>query len=315
MKKVFVQVPCLNEAETIESVINGIPKKIDGVDIQILIIDDGSTDDTVKIAQALGVKHFVIHKKWMGLARAFQNGVNYSLEHGADIVVNTDGDNQYPQASIPDLIQPILDGKADIVIGDRQTQEIAHFSPFKKLMQRFGSAVVNKAAGTKLPDAASGFRAYSRDALYRLTVVTKFSYCMETIIQAGNKRIPITSIPITTNRKTRESRLFKNIWQHMFKSMSAIVRSYLMYRPYALFVSLGVILGIAGLIPFIRYLALIVIDDSGNHLQSLLLGAVLLTGSFLAIALGVIADLIRINRILTEEQLEITRRNYAQSKD
>lgn len=315
MKKVFVQIPCLNEAATIKSVINGIPKKIDGVDLQILIIDDGCTDDTVKIAKELGVKHFVVHKKWMGLARAFQNGVNYSLEHGADIVVNTDGDNQYPQASIPDLIKPILDGKADIVIGDRQTQEIEHFSPFKKLMQRFGSAVVNKAAGTKLPDAASGFRAYSRDALYRLTVVTKFSYCMETIIQAGNKRIPITSIPITTNRKTRESRLFKNIWQHMFKSMSAIIRSYLMYRPYALFVSLGAILGIAGLIPFIRYLVLIVIDDSGNHLQSLLLGAVLLTGSFLAIALGVIADLIRINRILTEEQLEITRRAYTQIRD
>lgn len=315
MKKVFVQIPCLNEAATIKSVINVIPKKIDGVDLQILIIDDGCTDDTVKIAKELGVKHFVVHKKWMGLARAFQNGVNYSLEHGADIVVNTDGDNQYPQASIPDLIKPILDGKADIVIGDRQTQEIEHFSPFKKLMQRFGSAVVNKAAGTKLPDAASGFRAYSRDALYRLTVVTKFSYCMETIIQAGNKRIPITSIPITTNRKTRESRLFKNIWQHMFKSMSAIIRSYLMYRPYALFVSLGAILGIAGLIPFIRYLVLIVIDDSGNHLQSLLLGAVLLTGSFLAIALGVIADLIRINRILTEEQLEITRRAYTQIRD
>jgi glycosyltransferase involved in cell wall biosynthesis len=315
MKKVFVQVPCLNEAETIESVIKGIPKKIDGVDLQILIIDDGCTDDTVKIARALGVKHFVIHKKWMGLARAFQNGVNYSLEHGADIVVNTDGDNQYPQASIPDLIQPILDGEADIVIGDRQTQEIAHFSPFKKLMQRFGSAVVNKAAGTKLPDAASGFRAYSRDALYRLTVVTKFSYCMETIIQAGNKRIPITSIPIKTNAKTRESRLFKNIWQHMFQSMGAIVRSYLMYKPYALFTSLSVLLGIAGLIPFIRYLVLIVVDERGNHLQSLLLGAVLLTGSFLAIALGVIADLIRINRTLIEEQLEISRRSYTQPKN
>lgn len=315
MKKVFVQVPCLNEADTITSVLTSIPKKIDGVDLQILIIDDGSTDDTVKIARKLGVKHFVFHKKNMGLARSFQDGVNYALMNGADIVVNTDGDNQYPQASIPDLIQPILDGKADIVIGDRQTQEIAHFSPFKKLMQRFGSAVVNKAAGTKLPDAASGFRAYSRDALYRLTVVTKFSYCMETIIQAGNKRIPITSIPIKTNAKTRESRLFKNIWQHMFQSMGAIVRSYLMYKPYALFTSLSVLLGIAGLIPFIRYLVLIVVDERGNHLQSLLLGAVLLTGSFLAIALGVIADLIRINRTLIEEQLEISRRSYTQPKN
>lgn len=315
MKKVFVQVPCLNEADTITSVLTSIPKKIDGVDLNILIIDDGSTDDTVKIARKLGVKHFVFHKKNMGLARSFQDGVNYALMNGADIVVNTDGDNQYPQSSIPDLIQPILDGKADIVIGDRQTQEIEHFSPFKKLMQRFGSAVVNKAAGTKLPDAASGFRAYSRDALYRLTVVTKFSYCMETIIQAGNKRIPITSIPVTTNAKTRESRLFKNIWQHMFKSMSAIIRSFLMYRPYFLFVSLSVVFGVLGLIPFVRYLYFQISGDPGNHLQSLLLGAVLLTGSFLSIALGVIADLIRINRVLTEEQLEITRRAYTQSRD
>lgn len=315
MKKVFVQIPCLNEADTITSVLTSMPKKIDGVDLNILIIDDGSTDDTVKIARKLGVKHFVFHKKNMGLARSFQDGVNYALMNGADIVVNTDGDNQYPQSSIPDLIQPILDGKADIVIGDRQTQQIAHFSTFKKLMQRFGSAVVNKAAGTKLPDAASGFRAYSRDALYRLTVVTKFSYCMETIIQAGNKRIPITSIPVTTNAKTRESRLFKNIWQHMFKSMSAIIRSFLMYRPYFLFISLSVVFGVLGLIPFVRYLYFQISGDPGNHLQSLLLGAVLLTGSFLSIALGVIADLIRINRVLTEEQLEITRRAYTQSRD
>jgi len=308
MKKVFVQVPCYNEATTLPLVLSSIPKKIKDVDLQVLIIDDGSTDDTIAVAKKHGVKHFVFHKKNMGLARGFQDGVNYALANGADIVVNTDGDNQYPQASIPDLIQPILDGEADIVIGDRQTKNIAHFSFFKKLMQRFGSAVVNKAAGTELPDAASGFRAYSRESLYRLTVVTKFSYCMETIIQAGNKRIPITSIPITTNKKTRESRLFKNIWQHMYQSMGAIVRSYLMYKPYALFISLSVLLGVAGIIPFVRYLVLIVIDDSGNHLQSLLLGAVLLTGSFLAIALGVIADLIRINRILIEEQLEATRR-------
>lgn len=307
--KIFVQVPCLNEEKTLPAVLESIPKIINGVNVECLIIDDGSTDKTVEVAKSYGVQHFVIHKQNMGLARSFQDGVDYALAHGADIVVNTDGDNQYPQDRINDLVQPIIDGEADIVIGDRQTSKIAHFSPFKKLMQRFGSYVVNKAAGTELPDAASGFRAYSREALYRLTVVTKFSYCMETIIQAGNKGIPITSIPVTTNKKTRESRLFKNIWQHMFKSMGAILRSYLMYKPYVLFTTLGVTFGILGLIPFVRYLALTIGDAPGSHLQSLLLGAVLMTGSFLSFALGVLADLIRINRTLLETQLEATRRS------
>ena len=307
--KIFVQIPCLNEEKTLPLVLSTIPKKINGRDVEVLIIDDGSNDKTVEIAKEHGVQHFVIHKQNMGLARSFQDGVNYALAHGADIVVNTDGDNQYPQKRIDDLVQPIIDGTADIVIGDRQTQKIAHFSPFKKLMQRFGSYIVNSAAGTTLPDAASGFRAYSREALYRLTVVTRFSYCMETIIQAGNKNLAITSIPITTNKKTRESRLFKNIWQHMFKSMGAIIRSYLMYKPYTLFVSLSMLLGVFGLVPFVRYLILLVVDAGGNHIQSLILGMILLTGSFLALALGVIADLIRINRILIEEQLEAMRRN------
>lgn len=306
--KLIVQIPCLNEEETLPTVLDSIPKTIPGVIVEILIIDDGSTDRTVEVAKKHGVKHFVLHRRNMGLARSFQDGVNKALELGADIVVNTDGDNQYPQSKIADLIQPIIDGKAEIVIGDRQTQKIAHFSPFKKVMQRFGSWVVNKAAGTQLPDAASGFRAYSRESLYKINVVTKFSYCMETIIQAGNKRIAITSIPIETNKKTRESRLFKNIWQHMFKSGGAIIRSFIMYRPYALFATLALIFGLLGLIPFFRYLYLTVSSTPGDHLQSLLLGAVLLTGAFLSIALGVLADLIRINRTLLEDQLEQTKR-------
>jgi len=308
MTKVIVQIPCLNEETTLPLVLKSIPKKIPGVDLEILIIDDGSTDKTIEIAKKHGVKHFVLHRRNMGLARSFQDGVNKALELGADIVVNTDGDNQYPQEKIADLIKPIIDGKAEIVIGDRQTQKIAHFSPFKKFMQRFGSYVVNKAAGTKLPDAASGFRAYSRESLYRLNVVTKFSYCMETIIQAGNKNLAITSVPIVTNPKTRESRLFKNIWQHMFKSSSAIVRSYLMYKPYAVFISLAILLGFLGLIPFARYVLFLIDGEAGSHLQSLLLGAVLLTGAFLSLALGVIADLIRINRSLSELNLEQQKR-------
>lgn len=303
--KLFIQVPCLNEEETLPLVFESMPKNLPGIDeVEWLIIDDGSTDRTVEVAKGLGVKHFVKHRRNMGLARSFRDGVDYALKHGADIVVNTDGDNQYPQDRIKDLVKPILDGKADIVIGDRQTSKIAHFSGFKKLMQRFGSWVVNQAAGTDLPDAASGFRAYSRNSLMKLNIVTEFSYCMETIIQAGHKRLRIESVAIETNKKTRESRLFKNIWQHMFKSGTAIARSYLMFRPNIIFVSLGSILLIIGGIPFIRFAIFALQGEGGGHLQSLIFGTAMLIGSLLSFALAVIADLQRTNRILLEDQLE-----------
>jgi len=307
--KLFIQIPCLNEEATLPLVLESIPKQIDGVDeIEILVIDDGSSDRTVEVARAHGVTHFVRHTRNMGLARSFRDGVDYALAHGADVLVNTDGDNQYPQSMIAELVQPVLRGEAEIVVADRQTATIAHFSPFKKLMQRFGSWVVNRAAGTSLPDAASGFRAYSKYSLMKLNVVTHFSYCMETIIQAGNKRLAITSIPIETNAKTRESRLFKNIWQHMFQSGMAILRAYLMFKPYAAFGAIGAVLGIAGLIPFVRYLVLIGVGASGSHLQSLLLGVTLLLGSLLSFVIGIVADLTRINRILQEDQLEFQKR-------
>lgn len=303
--KVFIQVPCLNEETTLPLVLESIPKKIKNVDeIEILIIDDGSSDKTIEVAKSYGVTHFVHHTRNMGLARSFRDGIDYALKHGADIVVNTDGDNQYPQARIADLVQPIIAGEADIVIADRQTSKIAHFSPFKKIMQRFGSWVVNKAAGTTLPDAASGFRAYSRRSLYRLNVITEFSYCMETIIQAGNKRLKIVSIAIETNKKTRESRLFKNIGQHMMQSGKAIMRSYIIYRPYTIFVSAGTFFLIIGLIPFVRFVALVLTGDTRGHLQSLIIGSALLTASIISFALVVIADLLRANRILLEDQLE-----------
>lgn len=303
--KVFVQIPCLNEEKTLPLVLESIPKTIKNVDsVEVLIIDDGSTDKTIEVAKKHGVKHFVLHERNMGLARSFRDGIDYALKHGADIVVNTDGDNQYPQARISDLVQPVIAGEAEIVIGDRQTKKIAHFSGFKKLMQRFGSWVVNQAGGTELPDAASGFRAYSKNALMKLNIVTEFSYCMETIIQAGHKRLKIASLPIETNKKTRESRLFKNIWQHMFKSGSAIVRSYVMFRPYMIFVTLGVIFFILAAVPFIRFFVNYLQGGGEGNLQSLIFGSAMLVGSLLSFALVVIADLLRTNRILLEDQLE-----------
>lgn len=302
--KVFVQIPCFNEEATLPAVLSSIPKHIKGVELEILVIDDGSTDRTVEVARAHGVKH-IISRPNRGLARTFRDGVDYALEHGADIVVNTDGDNQYPQSKIPELIQPILDGKAEIVVADRQTRTIAHFSPFKKLLQRFGSWVVNQAGGTTLPDAASGFRAYSKRSLLQLNILTRFSYCMETIIQAGNKGLAITSIPVVTNAKTRESRLFKNTWQHVRQSGFAIVRAFIMYKPYAFFVTFGSVFFVSGMALFVRYLYFfLAYRNPGEHLQSLLIGAVLLIGAFLSAALAIIADLMRTNRILLEESLE-----------
>ncbi len=305
--KLVIQIPCLNEEKTLPSVLESIPKKIPGVtSIDVIIIDDGCTDNTVKIARKHGVKHVVHHAYKQGLARGFHDGIVKALELGADIIVNTDGDNQYPSKDISRLVKPIVEGKADIVIANRQVQTIKHFSAGKKLLQRIGTGVLNVAAGTKVPDAPSGFRAYSRDAAIRLNVVTVFSYTMETIIQAANKRLHIVSIPITTNAKTRESRLFKSPWEHVFKSGTAILRAFVMYRPYVVFMSLGTLLLVLGMVPFIRYLVFVILDHTSGarHLQSLILGSVLIAGSFISFTLGVVADLIRINRILIEDSLE-----------
>jgi glycosyltransferase involved in cell wall biosynthesis len=308
--KLVVQVPCLNEEQTLGLVLKSIPKKIDGIDeIVILVIDDGSTDKTVAIAKECGVKHFVIHPRNQGLGRSFHDGVEKALELGADIVVNTDGDNQYRQERIADLVQPILDHRADIVIADRQTHKIEHFSYAKKQLQRVGSKVVNIAAGTNLPDAASGFRAYSKESLIQLNTITRFSYCMETIIQAGNKRLAIVSVPIDTNPKLRESRLFRSNWEHVRKSAVTIVRAYVMYKPYIIFGWLGLCLFLLGLIPFARFFFYTVANGtSRGHIQSLLVGSVLMIGAFLCLVLNIIADLIRINRILIEDNLEHTKR-------
>jgi glycosyltransferase involved in cell wall biosynthesis len=308
--KLVVQCSCLNEEKTLGTVLKEIPRRIPGVDsIEIVIVDDGSTDKTVEVAKKHGVKHFVLHPQRQGLARGFRDAVEKSLEIGADIIVHTDGDNQYPGNRIPDLIAPILAGQADMVIADRQTRKIKHFSPVKKLLQRVGTKVLNMAASTNVPDAPSGFRAYSREAAMRLNVVTTFSYAMETLIQAGNKQLAITSVKIVTNPKTRESRLFKSSWEHVRRSGAAILRAFLMYHPYAFFGTLGGVLLVLGLIPFVRYLYLVLSAAPGSHLQSLIMGGVLLTASFVAFTLGVVADLIRINRILIEQSLEHSKRH------
>lgn len=304
--KLIVQVPCYNEEKTLPSVINSIPKSIPGIDkIETLIIDDGSSDKTVQVARELGVTHIIRNRQNQGLARTFATGIHECLKHGADIIVNTDGDNQYPQKDIPKLIKPILDKEYDIVVADRQIKSIEHFSPLKKFFQTTGSRVVNLASGTDIPDAPSGFRAYSRHAAMSLNIITDFSYCMETIISAGRRRIAITHVPVNTNPKTRESRLFNNILQHMMKSGGAILRSYTMYRPMQVFLATGISTILIGTIPYIRFLWLMFPDGEpvSGHLQSLLFGAIFIFLGVMFLVIGIVADLLSINRRLLEDTL------------
>jgi glycosyltransferase involved in cell wall biosynthesis len=313
-------IPCLNEEKTLPIVIKSIPKKITGINkIEVLIIDDGSTDRTVEVAKKNGVKHFIYHRKNQGLAYSFRIGLREALSLGADIIVITDGDNQYPQQRIPDLIKPILEGKADTVIADRQVQTIEHFSSIKKFLQHVGTKVLNAAAGTKIPDGTSGFRAYSKNAAIQLNQVTRWGYAMETTIQAGIKKHAIATIVIKTNPKTRESRNFRSSWQHVRRSAITIFRAFVMYRPYAVFMTLGIVLLILGLLPFIHYYYLYLttgakVFGGAHHLQSLIIGTVLLIGSFISFTLGVIADLIRTNRSLMEDILEELKRHDINSK-
>jgi glycosyltransferase involved in cell wall biosynthesis len=314
--KLVIMIPCLNEETTLPLVLATIPKKIAGIDsIQLLIIDDGCTDDTINVAKSFGITEFVTHRRNHGLSRSFRHGLNRSLELGADIIVLTEGDNQYKQERIPELIAPILDGRADLVIADRMTATVADFSATKKVLQRFGTWVLNKAAGTQVPDAISGFRAYSRDAAIQISPVADYSWATETTIQAAMKKQSIVIVPIPTNPKLRESRQFKSSWQHIRRSSITIVRAYIMHRPYAVFGSLGGLFLVLGLLPFGHLLYLILTTEPNavygpHHIQSLLTGSVLLIASFIAFTLGIIADLIRINRLLIEDSLEIAKRDH-----
>lgn len=311
-------IPCLNEEKTLPLVFETMPKTIKGIDeIEVLIIDDGSTDKTVEVAKSLGVKEFVHHAKNRGLAHSLRDGIQRALELGADILVLTDGDNQYPQERIPDLIQPILDGKADTVIADRQVHTIEHFTRSKKFLQKFGTGVLNFAAGTEIPDGTSGFRAYTKEAAIKMNLVGRFNFAAETTIQAANKRLAIAHIKIKTNPKTRESRLFKSSAEHVRKSMAAMFNAFTMYRPYTVFMTLGGILLVLGLIPFVHYLYLDFTVKNANgphHIQSLIIGTVLLNASFIAFTLGIVANLIKINRSLIEDVLEVIKRDQFYKK-
>ena len=313
--KLIVQIPCFNEEHTLPQTVADIPRQIDGIDIiEILIIDDGSSDRTIAVAEEIGVDHIVRNKKNMGLARTFRNGIEACLKQGADIIVNTDGDNQYKGADIAKLVQPILAGRADLVIGDRQTARIDHFSPLKKLLQRVGSGVVRRLAGISAPDAVSGFRAWSRDAALRTNVVSSFSYTIETIIQAGKKDIAVESVPVGTNPKTRESRLFTSIPKFIERQVTTILRMYTMYQPLRVFFSIGAILTILGIIPILRFIFLYFVGSGGGHIQSLILGGILLMMGFIAFIAGVLADLINFNRQLQEMTLEKVRRMEIQTR-
>lgn len=310
--KLIVQIPCFNEEATLPETVRDIPKRIDGIDeIEILVIDDGSRDRTSEVAREIGVHHVLRNKRNLGLARSFRLGLDRCIALGADIIVNTDADNQYCGEDIAKLVQPIVDGKVDVVVGDRQTSTIEHFSFRKKLLQRFGSWVVRSFSDVDVPDAVSGFRAISRDAAMRLNIVSPFSYTIEMLIQVGKKGMAFTSVPIRTNPMTRESRLFKSVFRFIERSATTLIRMYSMYQPLRVFTALGFFVALIGLIPMLRFLYFYLFVSGTGKIQSLVIGSALLTIGVLTFFLGLLADLLNHNRALIEMALEKIRRMEA----
>jgi glycosyltransferase involved in cell wall biosynthesis len=301
--KLIVMIPCLNEEETLPSVVQSIPRFIPGIDrIETLIVDDGSTDRTVEVARAIGVDHIVRLKQNGGLAGAFQAGIDSAIDLGADIIVNTDGDNQYPSRFIPDLIAPILAGEADIVIGNRQTDLVDEFSPLKKFLQRNGSRIVRRLAGADdAPDVVSGFRAFSRYAAARTFLFTRYSYTIESLMQASRKGLRVVSIKIRTNPKTRPSRLFRSIPGFLWRSGMTILRSYTNTAPVVPFLGIGALGIAAGLAVGARFFLYWLAGDGDGHVQSLILAAILIVGGITIALAGVLADLIAANKRMLEE--------------
>jgi glycosyltransferase involved in cell wall biosynthesis len=307
--RLVVQVPCYNEEDTIGTVIAEIPRCLPGVDdVLVLVVDDGSRDGTVAAARAAGADYVARHARNRGLAAAFRTGLDAALRLGADVVVNTDGDNQYPGADIPRLVAPILQGKADLVVGDRDAASATHFSPEKRRLQALGSWVVRQLSGTDVPDAPSGFRAMSREAALRLNIVTTYSYTLETLIQAGTQRFAVTSVPIETRPTHRKSRLARGTFDYVQRSLVTIVRAYAMYQPIRVFVALSLLLVIPGLIGAGRFGWFYLSGSGAGHVQSLILSAVLLIIGFQVGLIALVADLIAANRRLLEESLYRLRR-------
>lgn len=310
--KLIIQIPCYNEAETLEIALNHLPRHIEGIDqIEYLIINDGSRDETVKVARDWGVNYVVNFRTNRGLAKGFMAGLDACLRSGADIIVNTDADDQYRGSDIEKLVAPILDEKADIVIGERPIDATEHFSPLKKKLQHFGSWTVRVASKSDIPDAPSGFRAYSREAAMRMNVVNEYTYTLETIIQAGRTKMAMMSVPVHTNPELRKSRLFSSMFSYVKRSMVTIVRSFMMYKPLRFFIGVGIVPFVVGLLLGIRFLWYYLTGAGDGHIQSLILASVLLMMGFQTGLIGLAADLIAANRrILEDVQYHVRKIDY-----
>lgn len=307
--KLIIQIPALNEAETLSATIEDFPDEIHGIDeIELLVIDDGSTDETSKVALASGVHHLVRLPQNVGLAGAFIAGLEASLSHGADVIVNTDADNQYLGEDIPRLLDPILAGQADIVVGDRGVATLESFSLMKRLLQRLGSRVIQIVSGIRTPDATSGFRAITRDAALRTIVLGEYSYTLETLIQAGAGQLSVEYVPVRINPPTRPSRLMRNAAQFVAQSTATLVRAYTMYRPLRVFSAIGILLIAGGAFFGLRYLYFFLVGQGAGHVQSVILSGVLLIMGFQVLLIGLLADLVGFNRKILEEALFRIRR-------
>jgi len=320
--KLIIQIPCYNEEQTIEAVTHDLPEKIDAIEsIETLVIDDGSTDNTVEKARQAGVDHIISFKTHKGLARAFAAGIERALKLGADIIVNTDGDNQYHGEDIPNLIKPIIKGEADVVVGARRVDDIPHFSFFKKKMQKMGSRIIRKLSKTPVKDATSGFRAFSREAALRINPLTEYSYTIESLVQLGNAKLKIVSVPIRVNPKLRESRLIRNTPSFITRQSTTLFRMYAVYKAYKLFVILGIIVALPGLLGFLRFLYFYLGGDGAGHVQSLIFSAVFVICGFFIAMFGVIAELISSNRKMIEmiiykiRKLEMDKDNNIENED